>query len=259
MTWKGQVRSTFSDRASLWAEHSADTEQRTQDARNLASRRRFALQLLQPSVPSGSKILDAGCGPGEVSAALIDSGYDVWGVDIAEPMILHARRRCTSDQFRVGDIEDMPFPDNTFDAIVCLGVIEYLDADHDALKEIARVLKPGGRAIISTPNAVCPLQHIDRAVLALTSSNTEEYNAYRRYHRREWLRLLRAIGFHVEEFLCHGWGWYRSNLSYLVDYVSRNGMRLQSDSFQRAVDRCVRTPLLGWLGAEQMVRVRTLK
>src|SRR5207248_7575568 len=176
----------------------------------------------------GAKILDAGCGPGEVAAAMIHSGYDVWGVDIAEPMIVHARQRCDSEQFRVGDIEDIPFNDSTFDAVVCLGVIEYLDTELGALKEIDRVLKPGGCAVISTPNAICPLEVIDRAVFAMTGAMQKlpvSYNTCHRYYRRDWLRLLRSIGFQVEEFLCHGWGWYRSPVAYLVDYLSRNGLR----------------------------------
>ena len=263
MTTKGQVRTTFSDRASLWAAQSADTEQRTVEARNLASRRRFALQMLQAAVPRGAKILDAGCGPGEISAALIESGYDAWGVDIAEPMIRHARERCRSDQFRIGDIERIPFQDSTFDAVVCLGVIEYLDADQQALTEMRRVLRPGGTAVISTPNAACPLQNIDRALFALTCAlqpATPQGNTYRRYHRHQWLRLLRSIGFHADEFLCYGWGWYRSpHIALLIQLLSRNLMRLQSASFLRAIDRFVRNPMFNWLAAEQMVRLRATK
>ena len=113
-------------------------------------------------VPPGSKVLDVGCGTGEMAARLAEGGYEAWGVDIAEPMIRYACHRHKSGQFRVGDVERIPFDDNSFDAVVCLGVIEYLANDERALSEIRRVLKPGGSAVVSTPSAVSPLQHMDR-------------------------------------------------------------------------------------------------
>jgi ubiquinone/menaquinone biosynthesis C-methylase UbiE len=273
MSSKEQVRAGFSERAPQWAACYADTEHRTQEARNVASRQRFALQLVQAALPRGSKILDAGCGPGEVAAKLIECGYDVWGVDIAEPMIRHARIRCGSDQFRVGDIERIPFPDNMFDAVVCLGVIEYLDGDEQSLKEIGRVLKPGGWAVIATPNAICPLQIMDRALFVLLSAAKPVYyflkyrlqgkpqpvqppsfeGPRRRYYRGKWLRLLRSLGFEPEESLCHGWGWYKSRpLAFLVQFLG-------SLALWRASDRFVRNRALNWLASEQMVRARAIK
>src|SRR5260370_25436688 len=85
-------------------------------------------------------------------------------------MARYARARCGSNRFRVGDMERLPFPDDTFDAVVCLGVIEYLAADDRALREIWRVLRPGGTAVISTPSAISPLHHLDRLFAGLTEA-----------------------------------------------------------------------------------------
>src|SRR5687768_17412550 len=112
MSSKDSVKRTFGERASEWAACYCDGEPRTQ---NLMARQRFALQMVEAGLPYGSKILDAGCGPGGMAAKLMQRGYEVWGLDIAEPMIRHARERCGTDRFRVGDIERIPFPDNTFD------------------------------------------------------------------------------------------------------------------------------------------------
>jgi ubiquinone/menaquinone biosynthesis C-methylase UbiE len=98
-----------------------------------------------------------------MAARLAERGCEVWGVDIAEPMVRYASHRHKYGRFRVGDVEHIPFDDNTFDAVVCLRVIEYLANDEQALSEIRRVLKPGGSAVVATPSAVTPLHHMDQS------------------------------------------------------------------------------------------------
>lgn len=283
---KQRVKNIFSERATEWAACYAHPEQRPLEAQNLTSRQRFALAMVEAAVPRSSRILDAGCGPGEVAAKLMERGYEVWGLDIAEPMIRYARDRCGSDRFRVGDIEHIPFPDNTFDAVVSLGVIEYLDSDQKALGEIRRVLKAGGTAVISTPSAISPLPYMDRALLGLIAVARPVYYfvkyrlrkmatpAYRpadvfnrKYYRRSWLRLLRSVSLEPEEWLCHGWGWHMSPLGRLAQLLSRKDRVFQRvmerlfsrASLSRANEMFVRNPALNWLASEQIVRVRAIK
>lgn len=264
----------------------ADTELRAQEARNLSSRLAFALQLVQSVMPPGSKILDVGCGPGEIAAKLIECGYEVWGVDVAEPMILRARIRCGSDRFRVGDIESIPFPDSTFDAVVCLAVIEYLDSDEAALAQIRRVLKPGGRAVIAAPNAIAPLQNIDRACFTAHQQGTSlarsikaclskravpqveslpDQSRGRRYSRRKLVRALRSFGFSAEETLCYGWGWYRTNLLATAANVASKSMErigelaLGRNAYSAMRRAIALNPILNWMSAEHMLRVRLTK
>ncbi len=113
-------------------------------ARNLISRKRFALEMVETGLSHPLKILDAGCGTGEIVGQLIRCGHEVWGLDISELMIRYAKEHCVLGRFQQGDIEHLPFRDNTFDMVVCLGVLEYLNTDEKALREIRRVLKPGG-------------------------------------------------------------------------------------------------------------------
>ena len=124
VTSKDAIRERFSVAASEWAATYAEPASRTLTVKNLLARQRFVLQLVQSEVPPGSQILDVGCGPGEMAAKLMECGYDVWGIDIAEPMVRHAQQRCGVDRFRVADMEHLPFPTASFDAVVCLGVIE---------------------------------------------------------------------------------------------------------------------------------------
>jgi SAM-dependent methyltransferase len=286
-TSKQQVKSAFSERAIEWAACYADPEPQSLPARNLLSRRQLALGMVQAAVPRRSMILDAGCGTGDMAAELMECGHEVWGLDIAEPMIRLARERCGSDRFRVGDLEQIPFGDNVFDAVVCLGVIEYLDSDEHALREMWRVLKPGGIAVIATPNAISPLQLVDRAALGLMPLAQPLYDfmkyrlrgkpmpvrqpptavANRKYRRRSWLRLLRSLGLQPEEWICHGWGWYLSPLGRLATFLSRKGKVFRRGierffggaSVSRATDRFVRSSALNWLASEQIVRVRAIK
>ncbi len=157
MSSKDQVRDVFSASVRKWAASYKEEAPVTFSDQSLVSRKNFALRLLQNGVPPGSKTLDVGCGAGVFAVELIQHGYDVWGVDLSEAMIKYTRETSGIQQFSVGDSERLEFPDNTFDAVTCLGVIEYLDGDEPALREMWRVLKPGGKAIIATPSADSPL------------------------------------------------------------------------------------------------------
>jgi SAM-dependent methyltransferase len=283
-----QVKRLFSGRVGEWAAGYADPEPWSLSGQTLISRLRFALEMVEASVPPASKILDVGCGTGETAAQLLRRGYEVWGLDVAEPMIAYARRRCGSKQFQVGDIRNMPFRDNTFDAVVCLGVIEYVETDERALREMWRVLKPGGRAVVSTPSAVCPLYHADLVLLGLMAAVRPLYRfvrygrrgrpapvgpaspevAHRRYYRGAWLQTLRSIDLEPEEWVGHGWGWYRSwplDLFSQLLAQTRTPCRRALErlvgpaAVGRAGGRLARNRALNWMAAEQLVRVRADK
>lgn len=283
---KQEVKELFAARVTEWATYYADREQQTLLARNLAVRQRFALEMVECAVPRASKVLDVGCGTGEMAATLMHSGYEVWGLDIAEPMIRHARHRCASNQFHVGDIERLPFADNTFDAVVCLGIIEYLDSDERALREIRRILKPGGSAVLSASNAISPLHLIDRILVVLTGPARRLYYLVknrprstpdpfrqlsakvvgRRNYRWKWLQLLRSVGLEPEELVGQGWGWYRSRLWLWVPQVFRPSSIFRRSLEQlfgpaivsRALDGFARNRAANWLLPEQLVRVRAV-
>jgi ubiquinone/menaquinone biosynthesis C-methylase UbiE len=110
----------------------------------------------QQRLPRGARILDVGCGPGELLLRLRQDGYDALGVDISQAMVDKASHLLRSRGFAdgaervsVGDIEGLRFPDGSFDAVIAAGVIEYQTEDSRALHEMARVLKPGGCLIVN--------------------------------------------------------------------------------------------------------------
>jgi SAM-dependent methyltransferase len=100
---------------------------------------------------SGRRILDAGCGSGPLSAALLDKGAVVTGFDVSAAMVDLARRRLGRDaDVQVADLAaPLPFADAEFDDVVTSLVLHYLEDWAVPLAELHRVLKPGGRLFVS--------------------------------------------------------------------------------------------------------------
>ena len=96
-------------------------------------------------------ILDAGCGSGPLFAALRDRGAIVTGFDKSAGMVELARRRLGDDaDLQVADLGGpLPFPDGRFDGVIASLVLHYLEDWGPALAELRRVLKPGGRVLVS--------------------------------------------------------------------------------------------------------------
>ena len=100
---------------------------------------------------AGRQILDAGCGSGPLFAALRDRGATVTGIDLSAGMLEQARLRLGPDaNLQVADLaEPLPFPDDSFDDVVASLVLHYLRDWGPTLAEVRRVLKTGGRLIVS--------------------------------------------------------------------------------------------------------------
>jgi SAM-dependent methyltransferase len=116
-------------------------------------RRRILLQVLDRYLGKGGadqrRILDVGCGTGTMLTYLASYGQ-VQGVDIDEEAVGYCRERGLVE-VRLGSAETLPFADNSFDLVTALDVVEHLDDDTAALREIRRVLRPGGKVLITVP------------------------------------------------------------------------------------------------------------
>jgi SAM-dependent methyltransferase len=105
----------------------------------------------------GLSVLDVGCGPGYVTAELArrvgETGKAV-GIDINKTFVAAARAHAEEKgvgriaSFQQGDFPPLPFPDRSFDRILCKNVLEYVDSAEATLKEIARALKRSGKALV---------------------------------------------------------------------------------------------------------------
>ena len=102
------------------------------------------------------KILDAGCGYGRIAIPLLNKGYDVYGIDLSKRLIGELKKEHSSKginhRFKVADMCDLPFKNNTFDVVLCLwssfDALLFRREQVRALKEMRRILKKDGFAFI---------------------------------------------------------------------------------------------------------------
>jgi SAM-dependent methyltransferase len=104
------------------------------------------LFLAVASIPSGSRVLDVGCGTGVLSKALAEAGATVVGIDVSEPYLQGARDRRSHPNitYEHGDIFHMRFEDRSFDAVASTLVLDVLPDAAPAVAEMRRVTRPGG-------------------------------------------------------------------------------------------------------------------
>ena len=106
----------------------------------------YALQFLQPK-PS-DKMLDIGCGSGLFASLAAKSGAEVTGFDATEKLIEEAKLRNSSIKFLTGEMEELPFDDNTFDIVSGFNSFQYASDVKHALSEAKRVLKDKGKLVV---------------------------------------------------------------------------------------------------------------
>ena len=103
-------------------------------------------------------VLDLGCADGLYSQAISNRNNEVVGIDINIDF-LHKERQSNSLSFLVANGKELPFKDETFNAILCVDVIDHVSNDEQVLSEIYRVLKPNGQLVISIPNRNFPFTY----------------------------------------------------------------------------------------------------
>lgn len=104
---------------------------------------------LQPAT-TGARALDVGCGVGQVVARLNEAGFEAHGVDVSQPNIERAAKVCPRCQLYDG--RKLPFPDDHFASAGALNVLEHVDEPETFIRELVRVVAPGGKIVLSSPN-----------------------------------------------------------------------------------------------------------
>lgn len=104
---------------------------------------------LRPATP-GARVLDVGCGVGQVVATLAREGFDAWGVDVAEANITRSKQ--LTDRCRWYDGNRLLFPDGHFASVGALNVLEHVQEPEAFVTEVVRVTAPGGQIVLSSPN-----------------------------------------------------------------------------------------------------------
>jgi SAM-dependent methyltransferase len=131
------------------------------------------------------RILDVGCGTGANLLMLSQYG-DAEGVDVSEDALAFCRERGL-ENVKLGAAEQLPYDDDTFDLVTALDVVEHLDDDLAGLREMGRVLRPGGRVLLFVPT-----------FMFLWGLQDDVSNHRRRYRMPELGRVLKQAGFEIE-------------------------------------------------------------
>lgn len=165
-----------------------------------------------------AEVLDAGCGDGAFTASLTKLGYRVSAVD-ASPLCVERCRKAVAwmpkgelyaSRVQQSSLESLPFADNSFDAAVSGEVLEHVEDDGTAARELGRVLRPGGVCLVTVP-----------ADPELWSEEDEWAGHHRRYREEQLRELFAAAGFQTVSL--RRWGW---PMTYIYDrYVFRRWLR----------------------------------
>jgi ubiquinone/menaquinone biosynthesis C-methylase UbiE len=214
--------------------------------------------MLAEGAPNPGRVLDVGCGPGVYTNALLDRHWQVWGTDLSSRMLVVAKqsvRNRGGAEFAVGQTTSLPFADASFDAIICIGVMAYVEDDGQTVAEIARVLKPGGCAIVQLANRYAPIRlerrlrwEISRRVLRRTPDEED--------------RLRQAVALSVHEMraftsLCARSGLIARDSRY-YDFrtpILAAWWPSAAVSIGKAFERVGASSVAGWWGAGFLVRL----
>lgn len=176
-------------------------------------------------LPPSSQVLEVGCGAGLMAADLFRRGFVVDCIDPSAEMVELARARAAtldaSDRIRVceGDAHAVPFASDSRDLVVALGVLPFLHSPAVALREVARVLRPGGHFLFSSDNPyrlnhwldprltplVAPAKRVAKLIVHRYSFDRQRMTA-RAYSYRALVRLLRGAGFSTSKCVTLGFG-----------------------------------------------------
>lgn len=154
---------------------------------NVGRRRILKDVLLRHVASRPLKILDVGCGPGG-NILFLGAFGEVTGLDASDEALAFAQKRGFARTVK-GEGGALPFGDETFDVVSLLDVLEHIEDDAQTLREIVRVLKPGGLALITVP-----------AYPWMWSEHDEALHHRRRYRAKELRAKVERAHFAIKEF-----------------------------------------------------------
>lgn len=214
----------------------------------------------QPQLNSAKKVVDIGAGEGRYIPVWQSeiSGVDLTVVEYSKIASERSAAKFPSVKHVMASAEDLPLPDNTYDALVTVEVIEHVPNDMAMLKECFRVLRPGGWALISTPcgnpgsyeskinRRAGQLKELPEGIVVF--GKTEDPTHVRRYLSDELIRRCEAVGFEFKAryFNIHFFGRLANNFNAFI--LSRVNLHRRSVLLSRMFnDLVIGIGMLDWI------------
>jgi len=170
------------------------------------------------------KVLDAGFGNGSLSLRVAKNNYEITGIDLSEKFVEHVSEKIKNFKnikIEQGDITNLKFNNETFDAIFCGEILEHIENDDTAIKELFRVLTPGGLVFISVP-----------ANPKLWDKSDTWASHHRRYTKKSLNSLLTNNKFKVKKM--HYWGFPVTRIYHKKLYLkSLNNQKLKNSKIKK--------------------------
>ena len=221
---------------------------------SFSCQKRLVLEMLAGAAFSTpGRALDIGCGPAVLEEALVARGFEVPGLDRSARMIEQGTARIAARGLKgctleVGDVTRLGAADGFYDAVLAMGVLEYLADYGAALREIHRVLRPGGIAVLTVPNRISPYHSARRAYAALRAFAGRPYGAPIVNSCVPW-RLDRALAqLGLRKLASRGCNF--------ILFPLHEKLPRASVALNRALWPLARTPLGSLLGAQYVVSAR---
>lgn len=162
------------------------------------------------AVGEGQQVLDIACGLGEWLHVVAARGAKVYGVDLSDKAIEYCRKNMPGGEFLAQPAEQLPFADDTFDLVTCLGSLEHFVEPVIALREMVRVAKPDARFLILVPNA----DFLTRKLKLYYGTNQRDAKEVVRT-LDEWQQLFNVAGLRVsrrwKDLHVLSWSWIGMN------------------------------------------------
>lgn len=205
---------------------------------------RFVTSETRRVLPSGARVLDAGCGIAATVNGLASAGYQAEGIDYAEATVAAVNRLAPELKVRLGDVRSLDYADEELDGVWSLGVIEhFFDGFDPLIEETFRVLRPGGYFFLTVP-VISPLKAVKLALGRYENFRAEDRARFFQFafRRAHVVSPIETVGFR----LCREYG--RSGAFGLTEDLPAvaRALGLKPDSallpariWWRAVDRLV--------------------
>jgi ubiquinone/menaquinone biosynthesis C-methylase UbiE len=168
---------------------------------------------------SGKKILDVACGKGVFLYYARKRGLHTYGIDISESSIGIVKKINPDFEILVGDAENLPYSNNSFDYVTCLGSLEHFPNPTKGIREMSRVLKKNGRACIYVPNLFF-IGHIYMAWrYGIEPSEAEQQFSEIFKTKRGWEEMLKKNGLRILKCYKYNTIWESKKVNLLTKII----------------------------------------